>query len=216
MTTLCTGSRPLLLATLLALALPGCISYGLDRLPPAGELPAPLDPPLRPSVSYTVSPSVGSDYQISGGGGGEWGLRDAADELANALTISGQFRSVEPAADGVKTDLTLDVALVVDANDVILAASAVTLFIIPTWRTVTFDLVAEARASDGRWKRYRLSDAARDINWLPFILGMSFAPWGGAYADVRDNLYATLLQHLHEDGFLGPAGTSPAGTQPPG
>ena len=195
----------------LGLVLPGCISYGLDRLPPADGLPAPLDPPLRPSVSYSVSPSVGSDYQISGAGGGEWGLRDAAGELANALTLSGQFRSVEVAAPDVDTDLTLDVALVVDANDVILAASALTLFIIPTWRTVTFDLVAEARASDGRWKRYHLSDAARDINWLPFILGMSFAPWGGAYADVRDNLYATLLQQLYEDGFLGPVGAPPPG-----
>jgi len=203
--------RLLLLAALLGPALPGCISYGLDYLPPAGELPAPLDPPLRPSVAYSVSPSVGSDYQVSGRGGGEFGLRDAAGELASALTLSGQFRSVEPASADVKTDLALDVSLVVDANDVILAASALTLFIIPTWRTVTFDLVAEVRAADGRWKRYHLTDAARDINWLPFILGMSFAPWGGAYADVRDNLYATLLQQLREDGFLGPAGTQPPG-----
>jgi len=204
MTTLRAGVHRLLLASLLGFALPGCISYGLDYLPPAGELPAPIDPPSRPSVSYSVSPSAGSDYQISGRGAGEWGLRNAADELATALNMSGQFRSVELAGADVKTDLQLDVALVVDANDVILAASAITLFIIPTWRTVTFDLVAEVRASDGRWKRYHLTDAARDINWLPFILGMSFAPWGGAYAGVRDNLYATLLQQMHEDGFLGP------------
>jgi hypothetical protein len=203
-----------LAAGLLAPSLPGCISYALDRLPPAGELPAPIDPPHRPSVSYTVRSSTGSDYQFSfgnhsDGNHSEWGLRDASNEFGNALSLSGQFRSVEPTTPESKADLQLDAVLVVDANDVIMVASACLLFVIPTWRTVTFDLVVEARAADGRWKRYELTDQARDINWLPFILGMSFAPWGGAYAGVRDNLYSTLLQRLHEDGFLAPVSASP-------
>ena len=187
--------------------LSGCISYGLDRLPPAVGLPAPIAPERRPSVAYAIHSATGSDYQFAIRGE-VWGLRDASAELGNALTTSGQFRSVVALVEGTQSDadLDLDVVLVVDANDVIMAASACLLFVIPTWRTVTFDLVAEARAKDGRWRRYELSDAARDINWLPLVLGMSFAPWGGAYSEVRDNLYATLLQRLHEDGFLAPVG----------
>jgi hypothetical protein len=195
-------ARLALAAALAALALPGCISYALDRLPPAGALPAPVDPAHRPSVSYAIRSTTGSDYQISFGSHGEWGLRDASNEFANALSLSGQFRSVEPTAPETHADLALDAVLVCDTNDVIMVASACLLFVIPTWRTVDFDLVVEARAADGRWKRYELKDAARDIHWLPLVLGMSFAPWGGAYAGVRENLYATLLQRLHEDGFL--------------
>jgi hypothetical protein len=193
-----------LAACLLALCLSGCISYTLDRLPPAGSLPAPIDPDRRPTATYSVRSATGSGYQIPGRGSPAWGLRDPAREFADALSDSGQFRSIEPVAPDSKADLQLEVVLTVDANDVILLASAVTLFIIPTWRTVDFELVAEARASDGRWKRYALSDAARDINWLPLLLGMSFAPWGSAYAEVRENLYDTLLLQLHDDGFLAP------------
>jgi hypothetical protein len=203
-------------ACLLASALPGCISYTLDRLPPAGELPAPIDPARRPSASYAVRSSTGSGYQVPGKGSPAWGLRDPANEFADALRDSGQFRSVEPASPDTQVDLQLEVVLTVDANDMLLAASALTLFVIPTWRTVNFELVAEARASDGRWKRYELSDAARDINWLPLILGMSFAPWGSAYFEVRKNLYDTLLLRLHEDGLLAPAGAASVSASPPG
>lgn len=195
-----------LAAALAALALPGCISYTLDRLPPAGELPAPIDPARRPTVSYTVRTATGSDYQVSGEGGGAWGLRSGVNEVATLLASSGQFRTVEEAKPETHADLHLEIVLVVDTNDVILIAGACTFFVIPTWRTVDFSLVVEARAADGRWKRYDLSDAARDINWLPLILGMSFAPWGTAYAEVRENLYRTLLLRLAEDGFLAPVG----------
>lgn len=202
--------RLALAACLAALTLPGCISYALDRVPPADPLPAPIDPTRRPTVSYSIHSTVGSDYQFSGSSSAEWGLRDASNEFSNALTLSGQFRTVEPIKEDAHADLELEVVLTVDANDVILVASTVTLFIIPTWRTVTFDLTVEARAADGRWQRYELSDGARDIQWLPLILGMSFAPWGSAYAGVRENLYQTLLLQLHADGFLNPVNAAAA------
>ena len=47
-------------------------------------------------------------------------------------------------------------------------------------------------------------DVRGDVHWLPLLRGMSFAPWGDACADVRENLYETLLDRLHADGFLQP------------
>ncbi|HZM01184.1 MAG TPA: hypothetical protein VFD43_13135, partial [Planctomycetota bacterium] len=116
----------------------------------------------------------------------------------------------EAAAARPPADLQLDFVLLVDANDMIVFASGFTLFVIPSWRTVDFHLIVEARAADGRWKRYELSDSARDWHWLPLILGMSFAPWGSAYSDITQNLYRTLLVRLHEDGFLAPVSASRA------
>jgi hypothetical protein len=170
-------------------------------------LPVELDPQRRPTVAYSARAIGGTDFQARDGGS-PLVIGSLAPELSDALVASGQFRTVTPlsadAPSGEPADLQLDFVLVVDANDVILLASACTFFLIPTWRTVEFELVVEARARDGRWKRYVLTDAARDLHWLPLLLGMSFAPWGSAYSGVTANLYRTLLVRLHEDGFLAP------------
>jgi hypothetical protein len=190
-----------LLAGLLVLG-PGCISYAVHRIPHAEALPAPPAPDQRPTVSYSVRMVPGSELQGTSGEFPEVSTGRLAQEFPAALARCGWFRTVQEAKDGVATDVSLDAVLVVRGNDVVMIASAMLAFIIPTWRTVEFDLTVEARAADGRWQRYHLQDAARDVHWLPLLLGMSFAPWGDAYADVRENLYRTLLAQLHADGFL--------------
>lgn len=67
-------------------------------------------------------------------------------------------------------------------------------------------MVAEVRAADGRWRRYRFQDAARDAHWIPLALVMSWWPWAEVYRDVRVNLYDHLLEALQRDGFLARAG----------
>jgi hypothetical protein len=166
-------------------------------------VPAPLPPGQRPALTYSIRLRPGSDFQAMAEDGNTIGFLDVRNELAGTLEETGWFSSVTQREAGQDpADLHLDVQLVVTANDVILFASGMTLFIIPTWRTVTFDLSAEVQASDGRWHRYEFADQARDLYWVPFLLGMSFAPWGGVYVDVRENLYRSLLLALHEDGLL--------------
>jgi|GEM_PF-3761975 len=194
---------PALCAGLLALG-PGCISYTLDRLPRADDLPPPPAPTERPTVSYTVRMVSGSTFEGDSPEFPEFSPGRLEQEFPAELARCGWFRTVQDNKEGVTADLQLDVVLVSRGNDVLLLASAMLFFIIPTWRTVEFDLTAEVRAADGRWKRYQLQDASRDVHWLPLLLVMSFAPWGDAYAEVRENLYRTLLVQLHADGFLQP------------
>jgi hypothetical protein len=219
--------RTALLAAM-ALLPGGCISYRLDLLPAAVPLPAPPAPGQRVSVDLLVRMLPGTDLQSASGDFPELLPVDPDVELAGVLTRTGWFREVrlreEPsrkgngateqgaAGDGdaakpAPADLELDVVLTTRANGVVMLASASLLFIVPTWRTVDFELVAEARARDGRWQRYRFADSARDVHWIPLLLVMSWWPWGESYRDVRVNLYDHLLLELQRDGFLArPAG----------
>ncbi len=211
-------------ALLVALALlGGCISYRLDRLPAADPLPTPPAPDQRVSVDLLVRMLPGTDLQSASGDFPELLPVDPDAELSGVLTRTGWFREVrlredlprrkggDEAQDGdgdaaevapAPADLELDVVLTTRANGVVMLASACLLFIVPTWRTVDFELVAEARARDGRWQRYRFADSARDVHWIPLLLVMSWWPWGESYRDVRVNLYDNLLLELQRDGFL--------------
>jgi hypothetical protein len=217
--------RTALLAALVLLG--GCISYRLDRLPAADPLPSPPAPDQRVSVDLLVRMLPGTDLQSASGDFPELLPVDPDAELSGVLTRTGWFREVrlreDPSRsrDGDKesdggeasraapapADLELDVVITTRANGVVMLASACLLFIVPTWRTVDFELVAEARARDGRWQRYRFADSARDVHWIPLLLVMSWWPWGESYRDVRVNLYDHLLLELQRDGFLArPAG----------
>jgi hypothetical protein len=195
--------RPrLFVALLLIVVAPtACISYAVERLPVA-SLPSPPPPDDRPSLTYTIRPVSSLGMNGTSGGFPDFNPERLNEEIPAVLSATGWFRSVEPAAEGVQGDLQLDIVLQSSGNDMIMVASACLLFIIPTWRTVTFDLTAEVRATDGRWKRYQYEDEARDIYWLPLVLGMSFAPWGQVYPELRENMVRTLVLDLHADGFL--------------
>lgn len=197
-----------LAVALLTAGTAGCISYRLDQLPEAPSLPIPSLSDSRPSLVYTLTATAGTDLMNTGAnnnGFPEMDLTTPTDELSAMLQRSAQFRSVQKAGEGREGDVQLDVVLTVEGNDVVVLVSAVTFTLIPMWRTVTWELTAEARARDGRLHRYEMQDAARDIFWLPIILGMSIRPWGEAYHEVRDNMYRTLLARMHADGLLGPA-----------
>jgi len=194
------------------------------------KLPAPPAPDERVSVDLLVRMLPGTDLQSASGDFPELLPVDPDTELSGVLTRTGWFREVrlreapsrkvaggqgrDAAAEGdaardgpAPADLELDVVLTTRANGVVLLASACLLFIVPTWRTVEFELVAEARARDGRWQRYHYADSARDMHWIPLLLVMSWWPWGESYRDVRVNLYDHLLLELQRDGFLArPAG----------
>ena len=187
---------------LLAAAPPACISYAVERLPVVATLPPPPPPEDRPSLTYTIRPVSSLGMNGTSGGFPDFNPERLNEEIPAVLSATGWFRSVEPAAEGVQGDLQLDIVLQSSGNDMIMVASACLLFIIPTWRTVTFDLTAEVRSTDGRWKRYQYEDEARDIYWLPLVLGMSFAPWGQVYPELRENMVRTLVLDLHADGFL--------------
>jgi hypothetical protein len=212
--------RTILLLSALALS-GGCISYRLDLLPAAGPLPAPPAPDQRVSVDLLVRMLPGTDLQSASGDFPELLPVDPDAELSGVLTRTGWFREVRlradpsrrkggdkeqdgdgAAAEAAPADLELDVVLTTRANGMVMLASACLLFIVPTWRTVDFELVAEARARDGRWQRYRFADSARDVHWIPLLLVMSWWPWGESYRDVRVNLYDHLLLELQRDGFL--------------
>jgi len=193
-------------AVLLAAGAPGCISYRLDRLPEAPSLPIPALSDSRPSLVYTVLSTAGSDFTNSSGGFPEMNMTTPADELNAMLQRTALFRSVQPGGEGKDADLQLNVVLTVQGNDIVVLVSMCTLTLIPMWRTVTWDLTAEVRARDGKLHRYDMQDAARDIFWLPIVLGMSFRPWGEAYGEVRENMYRTLLVRMQADGLLAPAG----------
>jgi hypothetical protein len=197
------------LAVLLSLGLAGCISYRLDLLAPVESLPPPPPPEQRVAATYSMQTLAGSDYQFTTVESLPWGRKFAGKDLGSVLTATGWFRTVLPAGEGVTGDLHLDCVLSVQANDIVLVAATLTLFVIPTWRTTSYELTVEARRSDGTWKRYVLADATRDIHWLPMILVMSFRPWGEAYGEVRTNLFQTLVQRLQEDGMLRPAPDTP-------
>jgi hypothetical protein len=187
---------------LIAAAPPACISYAVERLPVVDSLPPPPAPEDRPSLTYTVRPVSSLGMNGTAGGFPDFNPERLNEEIPAVLAATGWFRSIEPAKDGEEGDLQLDLVLQSSGNDMIMVASACLLFIIPTWRTVTFDLTAEVRAKDGRWKRYQYEDEARDIYWLPLVLGMSFAPWGQVYPELRENMVRTLVLDLHTDGFL--------------
>ena len=195
-------SLSLLPALLGACLATGCISYTLDRIPKVGQLPEPRPPAERPSVTWRLASVSGSDFQANSPEMPSFGMNKLSDEFGGSLLRTGLFRRVDEADDKRKADLQLEVVMTISANDTLIFASACTLFVIPTWRTVQFDLSVEARHADGRWQRYHFEDEVRDVHWLPLILGMSFAPWGDAYNKVRQNLYDTLLVHLAQDGFL--------------
>jgi hypothetical protein len=195
----------MLLVGLLLLALPGCISYRLDRLAVVDTLPSPPPPDQRPSLTYDIRLRPGSDFQTMAQDSKEMGFVDMSNELAGTLAESGWFASVTPLDEGGEHgDVHIDVQLTVTANDAILVAAGLTLFVIPTWRTVTFDMAAEVQTADGRWRRFGFVDAARDVYWLPILLGMSFAPWGGVYVDIRENLYRNLVAGMHAEGLMAP------------
>ncbi len=198
----------ILILVSLSVVTTGCISYGLQQIPRVERLPPPPAPDERPSLACLVRSMPGSIFGSSSAQATATGVgaEPMTDEVLAALAATGWFRSVRradagPLADSA-ADLQLDVVVSAQANDAVMFAGAMLAFMIPTWRTTTFELTAEVRASDGAWRQYHLQDAARDVHWLPLILVMSFQPWGGVYGEIRDNLYRTLVARMHADGLL--------------
>ena len=206
--------KSLLVVTLLAAGLPGCMSYRLDLLPQIDQLPAPPAPDQRPTLAYVLRVAPGGELGPGNGNITTAILGSGGDEIGAGLLRSGWFRSVDSKAPDKPADLELDIVLTSSANDIIPIVSACLLYIVPTWRTVTFDLSVEARARDGRWRRYEYVDAARDVNWLPLVLVMSVNPWGEVYPEVRANMIRHLVRDLHDDGFLAPPAPAPEPAAP--
>jgi hypothetical protein len=198
----------LVFVALLVAGLPGCMTWRLDLLPEIAALPEPPPPEERPTLFCDVH-SVPGDRQGPIDEILDVTVGADADTIAADFVRSGFFRSVTTKPAGEPADLQLDIVLTASGNDIIPIVSACMLYVIPTWRTVTFDLTAEVRARDGRWQRYNFVDAARDVNWLPLVLIMSFNPWGEDYPDVRSNMIRHLVMQMRTDGFLALPPASP-------
>jgi len=208
----------------------GCIAFKGNELEPAESLASVDDGVgLKPTASITWERRYvfrGKEDENLGSPGGEL-LEIDQVELLDVLRESGAFSKVYAASDFLTPeeqaaiDLAMTVSLVrLDSEAAVIAAeflSRLTLMTIPFWQTRSYRVDVRAETTDGEVYEYQLEDSMTDAFWLPLaVISPFFTPSHRLAAEIRKNIYRTLLVRMKRDGLLTPSDrTAEAGREIP-
>lgn len=154
---------------------------------------------VKPSLSYS-SKAIEDYFSVKPLG--ESGQKIIEEELLTVLNESNYFSSINNKRE--HSDIRLDVVLTNSGNPAALVPAVITglsYFLIPSWATDDFNLVAKVKRKDGYKKEYILSDSTTLVQWLPLIVVYPFKSMS-VIPEVRKNMYKKVLENMQQDGFF--------------
>lgn len=189
--------KKILILTMLILS--GCAVFDGGKVPETELTSSDTDNVNKPTISYSslAKGGLSSVKELP-----EAGQNIIAEELVSELEASEYFSSISK--DDKKADIQLEVKLTNSGDPAAIVPAVITglsLFIIPSWATDNFNLVATAERKDGLKKEYVLADSTKIVQWLPMIFVFPFNNFS-VIPDVRKNMYRKVLADMKDDGFF--------------
>lgn len=189
----------------MSLSLSGCAIFRANDLPEVGTLPAPSAATPKPAAGYAFSTSIAMGSKRPQ----HENARAAQEaEFVAVLRESGYFARVEK---GSGKDMNIAVELLETGDPAAMAGAVITglsLYTIPSWATIDFEVVCKVTTTDGRSREYKLKDTATLVQWLPMLVVFPFKSFS-EIEDLRKNLYKNLIVKMRQDGLL-PSPGSPS------
>lgn len=176
----------------------GCISFPKNQLPIA-DLPKPSEEDKKPTVTYSFT--SGFDW-IEKREHNQMVNDELAKEFAEVLKETGYFGAIDRAGDG---DLNMRVRLVIKDNPLAIIPATITgftLFIIPSWTTTHYHITVVVQDGNKKEFNYQLSDAVKNIAWLPLVVAMPFMYPKNVTKEIRKNIWRNLILKMQADGLL--------------
>lgn len=191
--------RTVTLSLLIAsLSLSGCAIFRANDLPEVGSLPAPSATTPKPAAGYAFATNVAMGDKRPQHENAR-AIQEA--EFVAVLRESGYFATVEK---GSGKDMNIAVELLETGDPAALVGAFITglsLYTIPSWATIDFEVACKVTTTDGRSREYKLKDTATMVQWLPMLVVFPFKPFS-EIEDLRKNLYKSLIIKMRQDGLL--------------
>ncbi len=188
-----------ILAVVLIFAVSGCAVFDGGKVPKTTLSAYENNGNSKPTLSYS---SV-----AMGGLSSTKELPDAGQsiiegELLSVLESSNYFGRISKRDESA--DISIETVLTNSGNPAAMIPAFITglsLYVIPSWATDNFDLVAKVERQDGLKKEYMLADSTTIVQWLPMMFAFPANNFS-VIADVRKNMYKKVLADMKEDGFF--------------
>lgn len=187
------------LALALATNIAGCAIFEGGNVPKTTLTDYADDGTLKPSISYKCSAKGGL---FSTSESSDTGQSVIEGELLTVLVSSDYFGSISQ--DDPSADISMDVTLTNTANPLAMIPAVITglsLYLIPSWATDNFEVVAKVKRQDGFTKEYTLIDSTTLVQWLPMVFAFPANNFS-QIPEVRKNMYRKLLSDMQKDGFF--------------
>lgn len=187
------------IVAVLMIAISGCAVYDGGKVPKTTLSAYDDNGSVKPTLSYssTAMGGLSSEKELP-----ESSQSIIEGEFLSVLEAAGYFGRISKQDDFA--DITIDVTLTNSGNPAAMIPAFITglsLYIIPSWVTDNYDLVANVERKDGFKKKYVLADSVTLVQWLPMIFvyptkNLSVIP------KVRKNMYKKVLFDMKRDGFF--------------
>lgn len=153
----------------------------------------------KPSLSYRflVKTGFGSPQDASAQVTGM-----VEPELTKALEKSGYFSRV--AKNDPKADIQLDLTMINSGSGAAMIPAIITglsFYVIPSWATDNFEVVAVATNQKGKRERYSAKDHTTLVQWLPMMFVFPVKNFS-VVPEVRENMYRKVILDMHNDGLF--------------
>ncbi|NKI16509.1 hypothetical protein HCU74_03640 [Spongiibacter sp. KMU-166] len=188
-----------ILAVVLVLAISGCAVFDGGMVPKTNLIPYDENGYKKPNLSYS-STAIGGVFSQSELPGAAQSIMEG--ELFSVLESSNYFSRIAKKDDSA--DINIDVTIINKGNPAALIPAAITgatFYIIPSWATDQFNVVAKVERKDGLKKEYTLSDTATIVQWLPMMFVFPVKNFS-VIPEVRKNMYKKVLADMKADGFF--------------
>lgn len=125
-----------------------------------------------------------------------------AGEMLSVFEESKYFTRIAKNDDSA--DISIDVTITNSGNPAAFIPAIITglsFYVIPSWATDNFEVVANVESKAGLKKSYTLKDSTTLVQWLPMIFAFPANNFE-TIPNVRKNLYRTILKNMENDGFF--------------
>lgn len=187
------------LAVLLVVIVSGCAVFDGGKIPKTTLSAYEVNGAAKLTLSYS---SVAMGGLLSTKALPETGQSIIEGELLSVLESSGYFERIAK-RDGA-ADVSIDVTLTNTGNPAAMVPAVITglsLYIIPSWATDNFNLVAKVARKDGLEKEYTLADSATIVQWLPMMFVFPAKNFS-VFPELRKNMFRKVLSDMENDGFF--------------
>jgi len=183
----------------LMLTISGCAVFDGGKVPKTTLSTYEGDGASKPTLSYS-SLAMGGLSSVTKLP--ETSQSIIAGELLAVLESSDYFGRISKQDEFA--DISIDITLTNTGSPAAMIPAVITgltLYIIPSWATDDFVLVAKVEREDGLKKVYTLADSTTLVQWLPMafvfpVKNFSVVP------EVRKNMYKKMLFDMKKDGFF--------------
>lgn len=187
------------LVVVLVAVMSGCAVFDNGNVPKTALMSYEGNAASKPTVSYssTAMGGMSSAKKLP-----EAGQSIIEGEFLSVLEESNYFGRISK-QDG-SADITIEITLTNSGNPAAMVPAFITglsLYIIPSWATEKFDLVAKAESQSGLSKEYVLADSATLVQWLPMIFAFPANNFS-VVPEIRKNMYRKVLSDMKKDGFF--------------